>query len=271
MRQGFCMQSLVWRDGGFSEGSAGVPIDARGFTHGLGVFETMLAVDGELDASVQHFKRLEASCGRLGLLLPEGLDSAIEGLLRKKGRQRVRLQVSSGAGPLNRLGGGEEIVTLQISDAEVPPESASAVWSPWPRNERSPLVGLKCVNYAENLLALDLARQSGVTTALFLNTRRELCEAATANLFLVSGGKIRTPALNSGCLPGVTRARVFDVARMLGIEAEEAALNRDDLEFADEVFLTSATQGVVPLTRLEALKIDVGTVTKSLREVFNGK
>ncbi|MFC7336783.1 aminotransferase class IV [Haloferula chungangensis] len=248
-----------------------MPIEARGFTHGLGVFETMLAVDGHLDARDQHFKRLEASCGRLGLLLPEGLDSAIETLLKKKGRQRVRLQVSAGPGPLNRLGGGSEIVSLLISEAEAPPEAASAVWSPWPRNERSPLVGLKCVNYAENLLALDLARQEGVTTAIFLNTRRELCEAATANLFLVHAGKIRTPALNSGCLPGVTRGRVFNVARMLGVEAEEAVLTRDDLEFADEIFLTSATQGVVPLTRLEGLKIEVGTVTKSLRDVFTGK
>jgi branched-subunit amino acid aminotransferase/4-amino-4-deoxychorismate lyase len=265
------MQGLVWRDGEFCEESACVPIDARGFMHGLGVFETMLAVDGQVVASVQHFKRLEASCGRLGLLLQEGLLSAIESLLKRKGRQRVRLQVSAGVGALNQLAGGPEIVTLIISDAEPSPDSASAVWSPWPRNERSPLVGLKCASYAENLLALDLARQSGVTTALFLNTRRELCEAATANLFIVSRGVIRTPSLNSGCLPGTARARVFDVARMLGVKAEEAVLNRDDLEAADEIFLTSATQGVVPLTKLEGDSIDVGQVTRSLREVFNGK
>ena len=265
------MQGYVWRDGGFSEETAGVPMDSRGFTHGLGIFETILAVDGQLVASERHFKRLEMSCGRLGLLLQEGLAPAIEGLLKKKGRQRVRLQVSAGAGPLDQLIGGNEIVTLQIAEAAAPPESVSAVWSPWPRNERSPLVGLKCVNYAENLMALDHARRSGASTALFLNTRRELCEAATANLFLVSRGVLKTPALNSGCLPGTARAQIFELARMLGVEADEAVLTRDDLEDADEIFLTSATQGVVPLAELEGSAIETGQVTRSLREVFNGK
>ncbi|MGB6220013.1 aminotransferase class IV [Haloferula sp.] len=265
------MENFLWSDGEFLETGSGVPIDARGFTHGLGVFETMLAVDGELVAGSKHYRRLETSCGRLGLLLATGMFQAIGPLLKRKGRQRVRLQVSAGAGPLNQLNSGGEIVTLQISEVGSPPESVSAVWSPWPRNERSPLVGLKCVNYAENLLALDHARRSGATTALFLNTHRVVCEAATANLFIVSRGVLRTPSLNSGCLPGTARERVMELARMLGIEAEEATLNLDDVEFADEVFLTSAIQGVVAVTELDGRAIEAGRVTRSLREVFNGK
>ena len=270
-RQAFGMQGFVWQDGGFCEQTDGVPIDSRGFTHGLGIFETMLAVDGQLVASAQHLKRLETSCGRLGLLLEDGMFPAIEVLLNRKGRQRIRLQVSAGAGPLNELDGGGEIVTLQIAELGSPPESVSAVWSPWPRNERSPLVGLKSVNYAENLLALDHARRSRATTALFLNTRREVCEAATANLFMVTRGVIKTPPLDSGCLPGTARERVIELARMLGVEAEETALSLDDVEFADELFLTSATQGVVPLTELEGRSVEAGRVTRSLQKVFNGK
>lgn len=265
------MQGYVWSEGEFRESTQGVPTDSRGFMHGLGVFETMLACDGELVAADRHFKRLEAGCGRLGLLLSHELRPAIESMCRKRGRQRIRLQVSAGAGPLNRLDGGVEIVTLQISDLDEPPESVSAVWSPWPRNERSPLVGLKCVNYAENLLALDHARRSGATTALFLNTHREVCEAATANLFIVSRGVIRTPELKSGCLPGTARGRVLELARMIGVEAEETRLTLDDVEIAEELFLTSATQGVVPLARLEGREIGIGLTTRSLRDVFNGK
>ncbi|MEM9237569.1 MAG: aminotransferase class IV [Verrucomicrobiota bacterium] len=265
------MKQFVWGEGGFREEGEGIPPDSRGFTHGLGVFETMLAVDGQLVAATRHFRRLEAGCGRLGLLLPDGLQAAVEGLLKKRGRQRIRLQVAAGAGPLNQLDGGGEIVSLQLSDAEAPPETVSAVWSPWPRNERSPLVGMKCTNYAENLLALDHARRSGATTALFLNTRREVCEAATANLFMVSRGVLKTPPLDSGCLPGTAREQVLELSRMLGVEAEECVLKLDDVEFADEVFLTSAVQGVVPLTELEGRLIEVGKVTRSLREVFSGK
>jgi branched-subunit amino acid aminotransferase/4-amino-4-deoxychorismate lyase len=265
------MESFVWSDGEFLEAGAGVPVDARGFTHGLGVFETMLAVDGELVAAAKHFKRLETSCGRLGLLLPEGLSSAISVLLKRKIRYRVRLQVSAGEGPLNHLRGGGEIVTLQLSEAGAAPEGVSAVWSPWPRNERSALVALKCSSYAENLLALDHARRCGATTALFLNTRRELCEAATANLFVVSRGIIKTPSLDSGCLPGTARERVLELARMLGVEAKESVLSQDDLEFADEVFLTSAVQGVVPVTEVDGRPMEAGRLTRSLRDVFNGK
>ncbi len=88
---------------------------------------------------------------------------------------------------------------------------------------------------------------------------------------MVTRGVIKTPPLDSGCLPGTARERVIELARMLGVEAEETALSLDDVEFADELFLTSATQGVVPLTELEGISIESGRITRSLREVFNGK
>jgi branched-subunit amino acid aminotransferase/4-amino-4-deoxychorismate lyase len=134
------------------------------------------------------------------------------------------------------------------------------VTSPFPRNERSPLAGLKCASYAENLIALDHARRAGADEALFYNTRGELCEAATANVFLVREGRIFTPPLASGCLPGTMRARVIE-----RIAVEERDLTAADVEEADEVFLTSATRGVVRVAGVDGTAWLPGRVTAGLK------
>ena len=132
---------------------------------------------------------------------------------------------------------------------EVPgPVSLATV--PFPRNERSPLAGIKCLSYAENLVALDLARRAEADEALFLNGRGEVCEAATANVFVVSGDRIVTPPLSSGCLPGTARARVMELARSRGIGVEESAVSPESCAGCS-LFLTSATRGVVSVRSID--------------------
>ena len=162
--------------------------------------------------------------------------------------------------------GDDRLVWMTAFPALVPPESLTACFSPWPRNEFSPLAGLKCASYSENLIALDQARRKGFDETIFLNTAGHLCEAATANLFLVKDGVLFTPSLASGCLPGITREVVIELAGEEGIPCEVGALTLADLQAADEVFLTSSTIGAVPLSRLGDRVLDPGPVTRRLRE-----
>jgi branched-subunit amino acid aminotransferase/4-amino-4-deoxychorismate lyase len=148
----------------------------------------------------------------------------------------------------------------------VPPETLSACISPWPRNEHSPLVGLKCASYAENCIALDHARRLGFDEAVFFNTAGHLCEAATANIFIVKNGRLSTPSLESGCLPGIGREVVIERAHEMGISFEAVVLTHEDLIAADEIFLTSSTRGPVPLVLLEDKKLSVGSVVRRLLE-----
>jgi branched-chain amino acid aminotransferase len=136
------------------------------------------------------------------------------------------------ASPLERPGGG-----LAVDVA------------PWRRNERGPLVGLKCASYAENLVALDAARRSGFDETLFFNTADKLCEAATANVFLIRGGRLGTPPESSGCLPGVARQVLMALARREGLGCVEEDLSRADLDAADGIFLTSVLRGPAPVIR----------------------
>ena len=100
---------------------------------------------------------------------------------------------------------------------------------PWARNERGATAGLKTISYAENVRALAFAREQGATEAVFGNTRGELCEATGSNVFVVTGGIVRTPPPESGCLLGVTRALVLELCARDEIPHAEATLPLDAL------------------------------------------
>jgi branched-chain amino acid aminotransferase len=129
---------------------------------------------------------------------------------------------------------------------------------------------MKCASYAENLLVLKEAADCGWDEAILFNHAGQVCEAATANVFLVKDGEVRTPALSSGCLAGVTRGVVWEAAEVLGIRCAEVDLTMGDLEAADEVFLTSSTRGVVPVRRVGGRDLVVGPVSVRLRDRWLG-
>jgi branched-subunit amino acid aminotransferase/4-amino-4-deoxychorismate lyase len=136
------------------------------------------------------------------------------------------------------------------------------------RNERSALAGLKCASYAENLVALEHAARLGFEETVFLNTAGHLCEAATSNLFLVKDGGIFTPSLDTGCLPGITRAVAIEIAARLGIQSTEGFLTEADLDNADEIFLTSSIRGVMGVSRFGERRLPPGPITGMLRAAW---
>lgn len=256
-------------NGTFFEGPLAVSPADRGLTHGLGVFETLLALDGQPLALDLHLARMRDGAARLGLdagrLSEAEILAGMIGLLERAGlstgRARVRLALSAGAGDLRRLeAGSDALLWMTATACPTPPGSVTLVTAGFPRNERSPLSGIKCASYAENLIALDQARRAGADEVLFYNTRGELCEAATANVFLVRGGDVLTPPLSSGCLPGTTRARV-----MARITVNEQPLTAADVAAADELFVTSATRGVVPVVKLDGRVLPAGPVAAGLK------
>lgn len=247
----------------------------RGAFLGLGLFETMGTVGGRLVFADRHLARLRHSCDRLGwaINLPDLHEVGAEICARNSlasGRVRVRLVVTAGSGSLDDLTrGADGLVWLSAFPAGDPPTSVTACLSPWPRNERSPLAGLKSASYAENLIALDHARRLGFDEAIFLNTAGLLCESATANLFVVKSGALLTPSLASGCLPGIGREVLLELAAAHSISFKETQLTPADLEAADEVFLISATRGPFPVIRLDGREMKSGPVTARLRQLWN--
>lgn len=247
----------------------------RGAVFGLGLFETLGASDGRPVFSDRHLSRIIESCARLGWLFafPDFRETIIALLARNglgNGRARVRLIVTSGSGAHDDLAAGaDRLIWLAAFPAADPPECLRMCLSPWPRNERSPLAGLKSACYAENLIALDHARRRGFQEAVFFNTVDKVCETASANLFIVKNGTVRTPSLASGCLPGVGRDVILDLCYSHGLRVEEADLEAGDLESADEIFLSSATRGPVPVSGFEERELAIGPVTRELRGLWD--
>jgi len=224
----------------------------HGMTVGDGVFETLKVVEGVPLALNRHLDRLARSCAVLGLQQPdaEGIRAAIGDVIASELEAarlgRLRVTCTGGVGPLasdRTPGAGTTIVA--INPMQPWPAATSAVVVPWVRNERSAVVGAKTTSYAENVVALAWAHERGFSEGLFLNSIERVCEGTGTNVFAVLDGQVRTPPLTSGCLAGITRELLLEWNM-----AVEADLTLEDLENADEVFVTSSTRDVHPVTRL---------------------
>ena len=246
----------------------------RGLMHGLGLFETILAIDGQPVFAGLHLERLRRGCERLGWpLQTNGLEQAMLELIAanhlQHGRCRLRVAVTAGSGVVgNPVLGDDHLLWITAGEVVAPPAAIPVNLAGFPRNEHSPLAGLKCASYAENNLALARAERLGFKETLFANTSGHLCEAATSNVFLVRNGMISSPSTDCGCLPGIIRAVVIGLAKDLGIPCEEASIPVAELDAADEIFITSSIRGVMGVSRFESREMPLAPVTACLREAL---
>ena len=126
------------------------------------------------------------------------------------------------------------------------------------RDPENPLAALKTTSRADYVFARLEARRAGADDALFLTTDGHLSEATSANIFLVRGTELATPALACAILPGTTRTWLLRWAGEVGLAAVEGWLTTSDLANADEAFLCSSVAGVLPVTRFEDRPIGDG-------------
>jgi branched-chain amino acid aminotransferase len=239
------------------------PLD-RGFLLGEGVFETFRSYGGQLPTAAEHLDRLESGCRAVGIPVPAGRDlvDAARTLLHKNELRDARIRITVTAAT----------VLATASPLEPWPETATAVLARWPHNEQSPLAGVKTTSRADTLLALAYARREGADEAIFFNLAGNLCEATSANVFLVRREKVETPPLSAGCLQGITRGHVLRLCEELNIEAAETDLSLESLHQAEEMFLTSSTRGVQPLVGWPGRSGEaVGPITLRLQEGLRQK
>jgi branched-chain amino acid aminotransferase len=217
-----------------------------------GAFETLRVYHGMPFAWRRHMERLATTARTLGITPPdsERLRVAVYDVLRADRLldARVRLTLTGGSNAEDA-----EDADVIVAASPLPPlrTLARVVTATWPRNERAATAGLKTTSYAENVRAFAVARALGADECIFANTRHELCEATGSNVFVVEREIVRTPPERSGCLLGVTRALVIELARSDGIRVEEEALPIEALAAADEAFLVSTTREVQAIERVD--------------------
>ena len=204
-----------------------------------GVFETLLVLEGravELDA---HLARLEKSLASLfpGRNTPRGLGPRLEAAARRIGRGALRLVVAPA---------GDSAFAATIETAEIKP---GKVLPPAPASVRCQSLvvpgGLGAHKWADRRLVERAEEGLGPDTVpLIVDWDGSVLEASRANVFAVVGGALLTPHADGRILAGVSRAGVLRLATGTGFEIREAALPRERLGEADEVFLTSSVRGV---------------------------
>jgi len=248
-----------------------MPLDDRGLLLGDGVFETILAIDGELILFEAHIARLRRACWELGLNQPEPdaarrlCELALGDTGATSGRFAVRLTLTAGSGGrgLNR----PEMIEPHVFAAtsrHVRPEGAIGLrTSAIRRNPTSPGARMKTLSYLDNVMA---RREAEPAEALMLNTSGDLACAAAANLFWIKEGRLFTPSLDCGVLDGVMRRQVLLVAGEFGLSPREGNFPPSALTEAEAVFLTNSLIGVRPVSSLDGRDLPTLPVVRDLAD-----
>jgi branched-chain amino acid aminotransferase len=265
--------TTVWLDGELCEGdTARVSVFDHGLLTGDGVFETLRVYGGVPFAVGRHLDRLGRSAAGMRLQVPEAgvLRRAMEEVVAVNGLSDARLRITVTGGP-SPLGSdrGDAGPTVVVAGGPLPtwPPATDVVVVPWPRNERGALVGLKTVSYGENVVALAHARDRGAGEAVFGNLAGQLCEGTGSNVFVGVGGRLVTPPLSSGCLPGVTRDLLLEL-----VAVAEDDLPLSALGDADEAFVSSSTREVQPVRAVDGRPLPAvpGPLTAAAASAFAG-
>ena len=236
--------------------------DDHGVIVGDGVFETLLVLrrdEGVAAFAVRrHLERLRRSARILRFECPFSDDELRAAIARcldvAPGAGVVRITATSGGGPLGSGRSGNRASTIVIAGnrpPDYPPGTAAAI-VPFPRNERGAMAGVKTTSYAENVLALDIARERGASEAIFADTRGRVSEGTGSNIFWSDGERLHTPPLDTGCLAGVTRALLLEQ-----LDIAETHLPVKDLPGVPEAFLASSTRIVQSIARIDGTELPV--------------
>ena len=249
-----------------------------GLLNGWGVFTTIRIYDGRPFAFDRHWSRLTTDANRLKI--PSGWQP--ENVFEHLGELIDANQVKEGCARIylvyNRVGSwvSDEAmpeVDLILYTADLPNRKGPARLGlqPFGRYASSPLAGVKVTSWLENVWMLDQALRRGFDEVILLNEHNEVTECTAANVYCVRDGEVTTPPLTAGCLPGVTRAILLELGEQFGARVKEGPLRTEDLWAADEVFITSTTREIQPVSQIEdrAMAQVGGPVTQRLAKAFS--
>ncbi|MDR0625786.1 MAG: aminotransferase class IV [Bifidobacteriaceae bacterium] len=268
---------IAWVNGQLlPAGEATLPLLDHGITVGDGVFESMKVVAGRPFALTRHLRRMARSAAGLRLNFPGeamlrlvvGEVLAANAAALKDTTAVLRVTLTGGRGAIGspRLPGAEPSLFALVTWHDLEPPETSVITVPFSRNQHGGLAGLKTTSYAENVLAVEMARAKGASEALFPNTDGRLTEGTGSNVFLVLGGELVTPPLSDGALGGVTRDLLLEWT-----EAVERSVPMSALWEADEVFITSSFRNVQAVVAADGHPVGggrLGPVTQGACEAF---
>jgi len=274
-------RDVVWLDGRLVPSSrASISVFDRGFLYGDAVFETVRAYDGRLFLWPQHARRLAASLRAFRIPQPStDLAAAARELLAARGLADAAVRVTISRGTGEGLVAPARITPTVVATArpipsELPAQrerGVSVLLLPFGRGHGGITDGHKTNAYLPAVLGKTRAAERRAFEGLYVERDGLVSEGTTSNVFAVRGGRLLTPPLEAGCLPGVTRQVILHLAAEEGLSGETMALQASTLHEMDEVFLTASTIEVMPVVRVDRQRVGdgkPGALTRLLQDRY---
>lgn len=238
-----------------------LPVVSSAAFYGRGVFTTLAVYRGKPFLWDSHEKRLRTNAAQIGVDVGEidfaNVESDLFELVKINsvidGRARLTL-FDSRSSPLwhSETNRKTDILITTAEHHKQTKNDLHLTISPFRVNSTSPLAGVKSCNYLDNILALETARANGYSEAVRLNERSEIVSATMANIFWTRDEQIFTPQLSTGTIAGTTREFIINLTNKLNFSVLETTSPIEDLETAEEIFLTSAGLGVCSVKSLDS-------------------
>ena len=264
--------------------TATIHVEDRGYQFSDGVYEVCEVRGGCIIDQRRHLARLKRSLDELGIAMPM-TETALALVMREcMRRNRVRdgiiyLQVTRGVARRDHgfpsPGTHPSIVVTArnidfAGNERIAAEGMAVITVPDNRWER---VDIKSISLLPNVLAKQAAREQGAKEAWFVDRNGHVTEGSSSNAWIVTkGGKVVTRPADNGILRGITRTVLLDVIKAQGLELEERPFTVEEAYGAREAFLTSASQVVMPVVRIDDRPVGngaPGSIATALRAEFH--
>ncbi|MFD1926690.1 aminodeoxychorismate lyase [Sporosarcina siberiensis] len=254
------------------------PFD-HGFLYGAGFFETFRTYDGTILLFKEHMDRLNEALAEYRIEMPYTEDEilfAVRKLDELSGGEDgyFRLNVSAGVHDIGLAPSSYHKPNVILFRKVLPPsirgEEKDAVWLETSRNKPESVIRHKSHNYLNNVRGrLELTSLKKLE-GFFVTDTGDVAEGITSNIFWVKDKVLFTPHIDTGILPGTTRAFVMSLAQSMGMGLKEGFFKKVEAENADELFVTNAVQELVPIKHLEDKKFPgaSGVYYKKLHNLY---
>jgi branched-chain amino acid aminotransferase len=271
----------IWLDGKLLPcEQANVNVFSHGLLYGDGVFEGIRVYHGRIFECKPHMLRFTNSLKAIRMEIPWTAEQIVDAMqetmkANKTDNGYIRLVAARGVGALGihpfRCNPPTVFIicsTIAMYDPEMYEKGMKVITSSTTRNHPNAMSPrIKSLNYLNNILAKIEAIDAGCLEAVMLNHEGYVAECTGDNLFIVTRGRLQTPAPHCGILEGITRRLVMKLAERRGIPVDQTILTRQDLYFADEMFITGTGAEICPVNEIDKRPISdgrPGPITKQL-------
>ena len=254
------MHSLIYYNDQIKDAAdARLSPTSAGLLYGWGVFSTLRIYDGNAFAFDRHWKRLMIHAERARIRPMLDLKQARRALERlitansvREGRARLTLFRGDAGSWQAEPGRESEFLIFTSSDAPQTRADLAITLSPHRLLSTTLLAGVKQTAMLDNLFALEEARSRNFHDAVVLNERGEIVSATAANIFWVQGDEVFTPSLSTGCVSGITRHFIHEIATRWKLHVVEGSFPVQRLLDAREVFVTSSSREVTIVSSFDS-------------------